>query len=202
MKNIFLTSSGFSNPAIMDRVEEFFGGNLGDKKVAILTTASEDKEKNEFAVLAFSQLKGMGFGDVIFFDLEKQDPQELLDFEVVYVNGGNTYYLLHWTKKSGFDIVIKEFLQKGGLYIGVSAGSIIAGPSIEVLNYTKGDPNTIGLKDFSAMKLIQKAIEPHYTQEGEEAILAYEKASGIEAVRLADGMALVGEMGEEFDLIK
>lgn len=160
------------------------------------------KEKNEFAVLAFSQLKGMGFGDVIFFDLEKQDPQELLDFEVVYVNGGNTYYLLHWTKKSGFDIVIKEFLQKGGLYIGVSAGSIIAGPSIEVLNYTKGDPNTIGLKDFSAMKLIQKAIEPHYTQEGEEAILAYEKASGIEAVRLADGMALVGEMGEEFDLIK
>jgi len=202
MKNIFLTSSGFSNPAIMDWVEEFFGGDLGDKKAAIITTASEDKEKNAFAVLAFSQFKEMGFGDVTFFDLEKQDPQELLDFEVVYVNGGNTYYLLHWTKKSGFDIVIKEFLQKGGLYVGVSAGSLIAGVSIEILNYTKGDPNTIGLKDFSAMKLTQKAIEPHYTQEGEEAILAYEKASGIEVVRLADGMALIGGVGGGFDLMK
>lgn len=202
MHNIILTSSGFSNPVIMDWAEEFFGGNLGDKKAAIITTASEDKEKNAFAVLAFSQLKGMGFGDVIFFDLEKQDPQELLDFEVVYVNGGNTYYLLYWTKKSGFDIVIKEFLQKGGLYIGVSAGSLIAGVSIEVLNYTKGDPNTIGLKDFSAMKLTQKVIEPHYTQEGEEAILEYEKSSGMEVVRLADGMALIGGVGGGFDLMK
>lgn len=202
MNNIILTSSGFSNPAIMNRVEEFFGGDLGGKKVAIVTTASEDKEKNEFAVLAYSQLSEMGFGSVIFFDIERQNPQELIDFDVIYVNGGNTYYLLYWTKKSGFDGVVKEFLRGGGLYIGVSAGSLIAGISIEVLNYTKGDPNSIELKDFSAMKFIQKAIKPHYMQESEEAISEYEKASGVEVVRLADGMALIGEDGGEFYLMK
>ena len=202
MNNIILTSSGFSNPAIMNRVEEFFGGDLSGKKVAIITTASEDKEKNEFAVLAYSQLNRMGFGDVIFFGIEKQNPQELMAFDIIYVNGGNTYYLLYWTKKNGFDRVAKEFLRGGGLYIGVSAGSLIAGVSIEVLNYTKGDPNWIGLKDFSAMELTQRAIEPHYTQESEEAILKYQKASGVEVVRLADGMALVGEDGGEFHLMK
>jgi len=202
MNNIILTSSGFSNPGIAKKIDDFFSGDLRDRKVAIITTASEDKEKNEFAVLALSQLREMGFGDVIFFDIEKQDPQELLDYDVVYVNGGNTYYLLYWTKKSGFDIVVKKLLQKGGLYIGVSAGSIIAGPSIEVVNYTKGDPNEIGLTDFFAMNLVQKAIKPHYANESEDTVLAYEKASGVEVVRLADGMALVGEVGERFDLIK
>jgi len=202
MNNIILTSSGFSNPEIMKKVEEYFDEKLSDKKVAIITTASEDKEKNEFAILAYSQFREMGLENVIFFDIEKQNPRELSDFDIIYVNGGNTYYLLDWTRKSGFDSVVKEFLQKGGLYIGVSAGSIIAGPSIEILNYTKGDPNLIGLTDLSAMGLTSSVIEPHYTRESEGAVLEYEKESGEEVIRLTDGMAWAGSFGGEFYLIK
>ena len=202
MNNIILTSSGFSNPEIMKKVEEYFDEKLSDKKVAIITTASEDKEKNEFAILAYSQFREMGLENVIFFDIEKQNPRELSDFDIIYVNGGNTYYLLDWTRKSGFDSVVKEFLQKSGLYIGVSAGSIVAGPSIEILNYTKGDLNSIGITDYSAMALVRKSIVPHYTEIREKAILEYEEESGIEVVRLADGMALIGSADGDFDVIK
>lgn len=202
MNNIVLTSSGFSNPKFMEIVKKYFKGDLDDKKVSIITTASEDKEKNEFAVSAFSQLKEMGFVNVIFFDIEKQNPNELLDSDVIYVNGGNTYNLLYWTRQSGFDIVVKEFLQKGGFYIGVSAGSIIAGPSIELLNYTKGDTNEVGLTDFSAIGLTDKAIVPHYSIIREMAVAQYEQTSGIEVVRLKDGAAWVGKSGENWTILK
>lgn len=202
MNNIILTSSGFSNPEIAKKVEKYFDGKSSDKEVAIITTASEDKEKNEFAILAYSQFREMGFENVIFFDIEKQNPRELSDFDIIYVNGGNTYYLLDQVKKSGFDSVVKEFLRKGGLYIGVSAGSIIAGPSIEILNYTKGDPNLIGITDYSAMALVQKSIVPHYMENKEKAILEYEEVSRTEVARLADGMALIGNMNIEFNLLK
>jgi dipeptidase E len=205
MDNIILTSTGLSNPRIAKRVREFFGVEsdiLIDKKAAIITTASEDKEGNEFALLTHSQLSQMGFGQVEFFDIEKRYARELLDFDLIYVNGGNTYYLLDWTKKSGFDDVVKEFLKKGGLYVGASAGSLIAGISIEVLNFVGGDENFVGLKDFSAIGLIDKAIVPHYTDGDEAAILEYEKRTRFEVVRLADGMGFAGKMGGKFEAIE
>jgi dipeptidase E len=186
----------------MDRVREYFGGDTHKKKAAIITTASEDKERNEFAVLARFQFKEAGFGETAFFDIEKQDPEELRDFDVIYVNGGNTYYLLYWTKKSGFDFVLRKFVTNGGLYVGVSAGSIIAGPSIEVLDYTKGDPNDINFTDLSGMGFISQAIIPHYEMHDEKAITAYEKKSGVEVVRLRDGIALLGAAGGGFELIR
>lgn len=203
MKNIILTSTGFENPEIMKKVQEFFGDNIRKKRVAIITTASIDKEKNEFAALAYSQFFDMGLESVVFFDIEMQNPEELLQFDVIYVNGGNTYFLLHWAKKSGFDRVAIEFVRRGGLYIGVSAGSLIAGPSIEVINYTGGDENSVGLKDFSGFGFINKAVVPHYDREvDEKAILKYEKLSGLKVARLTDKEALFGGVAEEFYLIK
>lgn len=204
MNNIILTSTGFSNPKILKEAKKFFGFDisaLSEKKAVIITTASADKEKNEFALLAYSQLSDMGFGEVAFFDFEKGYARELLDFDLIYMNGGNTYYLLDWIKRSNFDEIVKEFLQKGGLYIGVSAGSIVAGPSIEVLNFTGGDENAAGLTDFSGLGLIDKAIAPHYIKEEEAAIEKYEEASGVEVIRLADGMAAIGTAGGDFYIL-
>jgi dipeptidase E len=204
MNNIILTSTGFSNPKILKEAKRFFGSDISvlpDKKAAIITTASADKEKNEFALLAYSHLSDMGFGEVAFFDFERDYARELLDFDLVFVNGGNTYYLLDWIRKSNFDETIKEFLEKGGLYIGVSAGSIVAGPSIEILNFTGGDENAVGLMDFSGLGLIDRSIMPHYTKEREAAIEKYEEASGVEVIRLADGMAAIGAAGGDFYIL-
>lgn len=204
MYNVILTSTGFSNPKILEKVEEFFGKDLevlAEKRVVIITTASEDKEKNVHALEAHSQLSVLGFGWVEFFDLEKRYARELLDYDLIYVSGGNTFYLLDWVKRSGFDEVVHEFLKKGGLYVGVSAGSLIAGVSIEVLNFIDMDENSVGLKDFSGMRLVDKVVMPHYTQEHEAGIRDYEKKTRLKVVRLADGMALIGESGRKFYLM-
>lgn len=203
MKNIILTSTGFENPEIMEVVKDFWRNDVADKKVAIITTASEEKEENEFAVLARSQFFEMGFESVIFFDIEIQSPEELAGFDVIYVNGGNTYFLLHWAKKSGFDKLIVDFVGRGGLYVGVSAGSLIAGNSIEVLDYVGGDENLIGLRDLSGVGLLEYTIRPHYDKEKmEQAILEYEKNSDVEVMRFADGEAVITGVGEDSYFVK
>lgn len=203
MKNIILTSTGFENPEIMKKVQDFWRNDVADKKVAIITTASIEKEKNEFAVLARAQFFEMGFESVIFFDIETQSPEELAGFDVIYVNGGNTYFLLYWAKKSGFDKLIVDFVGRGGLYVGVSAGSLIAGNSIEVLDYVGGDENLIGLSDLSGFGFLEYAIIPHYDKEKrEQAILEYEGSSDVKVIRLADGEAVITGVSEKSYLIK
>jgi len=55
----------------------------------------------------------------------------LAGFDVLYVQGGNTFYLLDRMRRSGADGIIRKLVAAHGtVYCGVSAGSIIAGPDI------------------------------------------------------------------------
>ena len=56
---------------------------------------------------------------------------DLNQFDYIYMSGGNTAYLLEQSQKSGFISVIQDLIKnKGKIYIGTSAGSIIAGPKL------------------------------------------------------------------------
>ncbi|MFH0874098.1 MAG: Type 1 glutamine amidotransferase-like domain-containing protein [Candidatus Komeilibacteria bacterium] len=62
---------------------------------------------------------------------EKQLADDLQGFAYIYMCGGDTVYLLEQSQKSGFLAVIKDLIRnKGKIYIGTSAGSIIAGPKL------------------------------------------------------------------------
>jgi len=50
--------------------------------------------------------------------------------DVIFVEGGNTYYLRHHMRKSGFDRVVKRELLRGATYVGCSAGAIVTGEGI------------------------------------------------------------------------
>jgi len=71
---------------------------------------------------------------------------DLGEFDYIYLSGGNTAYLLDQSHKSGFMSLIKELVQeKGKVYIGTSAGSIIAGPKLsEYLDQIPELENRVG----------------------------------------------------------
>jgi dipeptidase E len=73
--------------------------------------------------------------------------------------GGNTIYLLDMIRKYNFGEVIKDFINKGKIYIGSSAGSQIIGNTIE-LN-AKYEDNFINMTDFTALGIVNKEIIPH-----------------------------------------
>ncbi len=85
-------------------------------------------------------------------------------FAIIYVNGGNTFYLLYWVRKSGFDQVLPSFLERGGLYLGVSAGSYIACPTIEQATWKHQDRNRIKITDFTALNLVPFLITAHFEE--------------------------------------
>lgn len=90
-------------------------------------------------------------------DLDEKNEDDLRlilkDKELVYVEGGNTFCLLKSIRESGFDVVIRELLPKGLIYMGASAGSYVACPTIEMATW-KQEKNRFGVIDVTAMNLV------------------------------------------------
>src|SRR3989338_791475 len=86
-------------------------------------------------------------------DLDGKSENELREIlskkELVYVEGGNSYYLLKSIRESGFDKVVKELLPRGLIYMGGSAGSYVACPTIEMagLRHQDGKYDHYGVTD-------------------------------------------------------
>ncbi len=87
---------------------------------------------------------------------------DLKDVDVIYVSGGNTFYLLEKIKESHFDKVVKDYVKKGKIYIGTSAGSIVAGPDIYPVYYLDAAKEAKKLKNYKGMGLVDFTILPHW----------------------------------------
>ena len=103
-------------------------------------------------------------------DLDGKNENELRKVlqgkELVYVEGGNTFYLLKSIRESGFDKVIKELLPKGLIYMGASAGSYVACPTIEMAGIKNQDMyDHHGVTDLTAMNLAPFLLFVHYKPE-------------------------------------
>jgi dipeptidase E len=78
----------------------------------------------------------------------------------IFVGGGHTYTLLDKLQKSGSLDVIRKAVEEGLPYMGSSAGTVIACPTIKTTNDMPGPAaDTIDLK---ALGLIGFQINPHY----------------------------------------
>ena len=189
---IFLTSTGLSSKNIYDKFKEI-ADSKGFKKAVIITTASSDKENNQYSQLALSQLKSVGFTRVDFYDFENDGLKDLSIFDVIYVCGGNTFKLMKFAKDMNFDKEIELLLKRGGAYIGVSAGSLIVGPSIKIAGEIHPDVNEVGLTDFKGFNIINLIIFPHYSSEFEEEIKSFETKNNIKVERLTNSQAILFE---------
>ncbi|MEK7141367.1 MAG: Type 1 glutamine amidotransferase-like domain-containing protein [Patescibacteria group bacterium] len=162
--NLFLASSvNFVAIGIADKVRTITKNN----RLVFITTASE-VEKGDLSWLDDDRqaLKNAGFLVEDFSITGKNQEQILGKFNgagSVCVAGGNTYYLLDQVRKSGFDKIINSFVNNGLMYIGSSAGSLLAGPNIET---SLDDPKiTPELIDYTGLNLIDVAVRPHWGSE-------------------------------------
>ena len=88
-----------------------------------------------------------------------KDPLEgVAQAEAIFTGGGNTFLLVQQLDELGLMNVLKEKIVQGTPYLGTSAGSNIAGPSMRTTNdmpivYPPGF-DTLGVVDFN--------LNPHY----------------------------------------
>jgi len=197
---LLLTSAGFFNPKVADMAIGVLGNTI-NKKVAIVTTAAGGKETNVYSKLAKEQLDKMGFQDVDFVDLEVQGADHFSGYDVIYVCGGNTFKLLKFARETDFKSAILKVLNRGGLYIGVSAGSLIVGPSVQIANEISADRNDVGVSDFTGMGIVDKILFPHYESKYEMEIKNFELKNNVTVTRLTNNQAVM-IIGQEANLIE
>lgn len=114
---------------------------------------------------------------------------------VCYVTEGNTFEVLDYLRKRGLDERVKDCVNRGGIYIGSSAGAMIA--SKEVSLAKDFDSNFVGLVDFQGLGLLGDIeVVPHYTF---EQLKKYLTMFGYDAeerkiINVADDEALMVEV--------
>lgn len=79
--------------------------------------------------------------------------------EMVIVGGGNTFQLLKECRSRGLLAPIVDVVKRGALYIGWSAGSNLACPTIRTTN----DMPIVDPQGFDALGLFPLQINPHFT---------------------------------------
>lgn len=128
---LFLTSSVH---AVAHDIAKKVDLSKANKLVFIDTAAEAEKGDKTWLKNDRQALVDAGFivSDYSITDKSRnQLENDLNGFDYIYLSGGNTSYLLQQSQKSGFISLIKELIQnKGKIYIGTSAGSIIAGPKL------------------------------------------------------------------------
>ena len=81
--------------------------------------------------------------------------------QAVAVGGGNTFHLLRGLYEAGILDVIRERVEAGVPYIGWSAGSNVACPTIRTTN----DMPVVEPPSLNALGLVPFQINPHYTDD-------------------------------------
>jgi dipeptidase E len=93
------------------------------------------------------------------------DPQRAVDeAEAIAVGGGNTFHLLRAVAEQGLLARIRARVNEGVPYVGWSAGSNLACPTI----CTTNDMPIVAPPSLEALGLVPFQINPHYTDEHPE----------------------------------
>lgn len=147
-----------------DQLASALGNVAGRKILAVITAAlAEDGYENWLNPCQITPLRAMGF-TVEEIDLRNLTAQEWVDqitqTDHIFVSGGNTFALLAAMRQCGFAHQIKPFLNRGGAYIGSSAGAVVLAPDIAYIA-PMDDPHHTPLSDTSGLNLIPFHPIPH-----------------------------------------
>ena len=181
MKKLLITASGLCTEAIKKAFFELLPEKFSNLNIGIVTTSQPKlKEKHPKMILVKNTFHEMGFKNVEFIDIEFDNINKLRKFDIIFLNGGYPLYLSYHLKVSGADIVLKELIDSGIVFIGASAGSMVLGPDNNICNYFYPEDNTFGVTDFSALNATDIIIYPHYEEHCRININLAEKISEFE----------------------
>lgn len=193
---LLLTSTGLIN----ENIKKFFVSQFDrlDNKTACVITSGRTKEEQVYIVESLKELLDLGIKAAEVNIAKNDNFPNLPEFDIYYVCGGNTFYILDRMRKTGIDKILIEAVKNGKFYLGVSAGSIIPGPDIEISGWGEvGDTNDINMQDLTGFGLVPYLITPHYTEQEKTDVEAFkEKRKGEPVIDLTDDQAIFVEDGK------
>jgi len=162
---MILTSSLYES---IELVKKFLDKNTESKKILFIPTAANVEEYKKYMHLTQKAFEDFGY-EVENFDVsvfsEEIAKEKLSEAKIVFISGGNTFYLLQELKRKNLITYLKERIENGLLYIGESAGSVIAAPDIEYASVIDDETVATELDDYTGLNLVDFYIVPHFEEE-------------------------------------
>lgn len=192
MKRLLLASYG------VGALPELVDGDIARRRFAFVPTAAgPDAGAKEWVRADRRQLESFGC-EVTTLDLARVEvdelPAALHGVHGVFLTGGNSYLLLWHVRRSGFAEHVVPLVERGELlYVGTSAGAMVAGPDLAPAANLDNRREVPELDSSAALGLVPFTVLPHDNDPEARAI-----HNGIEAthpsvsfLRLRDGSAVL-----------
>lgn len=212
---LLLTSNGLSNQSIAQALFELTGKPAAETTIVFIPTAMNVARGDKgWFINDLYNIKKQGFKFVDIVDISALPKEVWLpkieSGDVLFFSGGNTYHLMYWLNESGLFELLPELL-KTRVYAGISAGSIVANPSIAYTSSSKKKyyAEQFGYTSDAALNLVDFYIYPHFNspkhvgsrKEFLEQTAAETKKSvyGLDdesALKIVDGVVTVISEGE------
>lgn len=182
---------------VLERAVPFFPKRPEDCKViCIPTAATPEKEPKAWLYKEMDEFRRIGF-NLTMLDIDGKTQDEVAasmeDADIVYVTGGNTFFLLEKMRACGFESIIRNALERGAVYIGCSAGTVVCCPDIDYVR-TMDDPGVAELGDTIGLNLIDFFVMVHmdhasYAEKANDKVIKM-KHGPVPVICLKDDQAL------------
>lgn len=197
---LLISNSTLHGSGYLDHAETEIRDFLGElKHVLFVPFALADRDK--YASTAQARFQKMGY-ELTSIHTAANPVQAIKDADAMFIGGGNTFRLLKALYEFDLLDVIRERVDAGMPYIGSSAGSNMACPTIRTTN----DMPIVQPSSFNALGLVSFQINPHYLdpdpgskhmgETREERIIQYLEENETPVVGLREGAMLRIENGE------
>lgn len=199
---LFLTSY---LAGVKELVQNFLTQN-DVQEILFIPTAANVKEYWDYVDEGIAVLKENGY-DVTILDVattpHNKSAQAIKNSKCLCISGGNTFYLLQELKRNGLLDLIKQRVQDGMLYIGESAGAIIACPNISYNQIMDDKTVATELINYSGMGLVDYYVLPHngefpFVKTTAQTIKVY--GEKINLIPLNNSQAIIVENGDSSTL--
>ena len=199
--NLVLWSSEGKNPAIEREVSAM----LTDKQNPLITFIPSDSDdyKNEFQAFK-KKFRRMGFTRFVYLLADKKlsvsQKKNLLKSDAIFLGGGNTFYFLKHLREQGLLTQLRAYAKKGGILLGLSAGSIMMTANIKTAEVPseEADDNDVGITDLKALNLAPFEFSPHYefSKSIDAELKEYSKTKSKPIYACADGEGIIVKNGK------
>ncbi len=158
---LLLSNSRNYGGSFLDHAEDWIRAFLGDGvKRAVFVPYALTRGLDDYMALVSERFGRLNI-PISSVHRAKHPVKEIEGADAIIVSGGNTFHLLKQLYDNGTLWAIRERVLAGVPYIGWSAGSNVACPTIKTTN----DMPIVEPSRLDAMRLVPFQINPHYTED-------------------------------------
>lgn len=162
MKALLLSNSTNYGDTYLHHAKSYLAQFLGDRKQLLFVPyAGVTISYDEYTAKVQEALGGFGI-EVRGIHTYSSPIDAVNQADAIAVGGGNTFRLLQQLYQEDLVELIRDHVNQGCYYIGWSAGSNVAGPTI----CTTNDMPIVEPRSFKSFDLVPFQINPHYTEKG------------------------------------